>query len=287
MSVWSQLPSADDVQNLVDTESLTAWDFVAALGVVLLSIVLARLLRRFLRTVLRRFPDLSTEGALLIARAAGWVVILLGVIYALVLLNVDMGPALMVILIVAVVLFFAGQTVMQNFAAGLVLQGSPMFAVGDQIVTSAGEGTVKEVTGRTVRIETMDGEGVFIPNRELINEPITNLTELGARRTTFEIGVRYGTDVDLAGRVLEEAAASCDTTHPDPEPEALISEMGDHSIEFLLRFWHDPGILDAERAKDAVGRAVTHAFAQHGLVIAFPQRTLWWGDGAKPGESDK
>ena len=287
MSVWSQLPSADDVQNLVDTESLTAWDFVAALGVVLLSIVLARLLRRFLRTVLRRFPDLSTEGALLIARAAGWVVILLGVIYALVLLNVDMGPALMVILIVAVVLFFAGQTVMQNFAAGLVLQGSPMFAVGDQIVTSAGEGTVKEVTGRTVRIETMDGEGVFIPNRELINEPITNLTELGARRTTFEIGVRYGTDVDLAGRVLEEAAASCDTTHPDPEPEALISEMGDHSIEFLLRFWHDPGILDAERAKDAVGRAVTHAFAQHDLVIAFPQRTLWWGDGAKPGESDK
>ena len=286
MSVWSQLPSADDVQNLVDTESLTPWDFVAALGVVLLSIVLARLLRRFLRTVLRRFPDLSTEGALLIARAAGWVVILIGVIYALVLLNVDMGPALMVILILAVILFFAGQTVMQNFAAGLVLQGSPMFAVGDQIVTTAAEGIVKEVTGRTVRIETMDGEGVFIPNKELINEPITNLTELGARRTTFEVGVRYGTDVDLAGRVLEEAAASCDTTHPDPEPEALISEMGDHSIEFLLRFWHDPGILEAERAKDAVGRAITHAFAQHGLVIAFPQRTLWWGDGAKPGESD-
>ena len=146
-----------------------------------------------------------------------------------------MGPALIVILILAVVLFFAGQTVMQNLAAGLVLQGSPMFAVGDQIVTSAGEGIVKEVTGRTVRIETMDGEGVFIPNRELINEPITNLTELGARRTTFEVGVRYGTDVDLAGRVLEEAAASCDTTYPNPAPEALISKMGDHSIEFLLR----------------------------------------------------
>jgi small-conductance mechanosensitive channel len=286
MSVWSQLPSADDVQSLVDTESLTAWDFVAALAVVLLSIVLARLLRRFLRTVLRRFPDLSTEGALLIARAAGWVVILIGVVYALVLLNVDMGPALMVILILAVVLFFAGQTVMQNFAAGLVLQGSPMFAVGDQIVTSAGEGIVKEVTGRTVRIETMDGEGVFIPNRELINEPITNLTEIGARRTTFNIGVRYGTDLELAGRVLEEAAASCATTYPDPPPEALISEMGDHAIEFILWFWHAPGILEAQRAKDAVGRAINYAFAEHGLVIAFPQRTLWWGDGAKPGGAD-
>ena len=286
MNLWSQVPSADDVQQLVDAESLTAWDFVAALAVVLLSILLARLLRRFLRTVLRRFPDLSAEGALLIARAAGWVVILIGVVYALVLLNVDMGPALMVILIIAVVIFFAGQTVMQNFAAGLVLQGSPMFAVGDQIVTSAGEGVVKEVTGRTVRIETMDGEGVFIPNREMINEPITNLTELGARRTTFNIGVRYGTDLELAGRVLEEAAASCDTTYPDPAPEALISEMGDHAIEFILWFWHAAGILEAQRAKDAVGRAINHAFAEHGLVIAFPQRTLWWGDGAKPGGAD-
>ncbi len=198
----------------------------------------------------------------------------------------DVGPALVVVLILAIVLFFAGQTVMQNFAAGLVLQGSPMFAVDDQIVSRFGEGIVKEVTARTVRIETMDGEAVFIPNRELINEPITNLTELGARRTTFDVGVRYGTDLDLAGRVLEEAAASCDTTYPDPAPEALIAEMGDHSIEFLLRFWHDPGILEAERAKDAVGRAITHAFAHHGIVIAFPQRTLWWGDGAKPGDSD-
>ncbi|MGB5167614.1 MAG: mechanosensitive ion channel family protein [Acidimicrobiia bacterium] len=286
MSIWSQVPSADDVRDLVDAESLTAWDFVLALAVVLLSIVLARLLRRFLRTVLRRIPDLSKEGALLIARSAGWIVILIGVVYGLIILNVDMGPALMVILILAIVIFFAGQTIMQNFAAGLVLQGSPMFAVGDQIVTASGTGIVREVTGRTVRIETMDGESVFIPNKELINEPITNLTELGARRTTFDVGVRYGTDVDLAGRVLEEAAASCDTTYPDPAPEALITEMGDHSIEFLLRFWHDPGILEAERAKDAVGRAITHAFAHHGIVIAFPQRTLWWGDGAKPGDSD-
>jgi small-conductance mechanosensitive channel len=132
----------------------------------------------------------------------------------------------------------------------------------------------------------MDGEEVFIPNKELINEPITNLTEVGARRTTFEIGVRYGSDVELAGQVLEEAAASCDTTYPDPAPEALISAMGDHAIEFILWFWHAPGILEAQRAKDAVGRAITHAFAEHDLVIAFPQRTLWWGDGAKPGDSD-
>ncbi|MGB9359560.1 MAG: mechanosensitive ion channel domain-containing protein [Acidimicrobiia bacterium] len=278
MTLFQQLPSTDSVTSIIDTDSLTVWDFVWALCVMLLAFLVARVVRRALRPILRRFPNLSREGALVISRASGWVIILLGVVYALVILNVDMGPALIVIIIIGVVVFFAGRGIVENFASGLVLQASPMFAVGDQIVTTAGTGIVKEVTGRTVRIETMDGEGVFIPNKELINEPITNLTDFGARRSTFKIGVRYGTDLVLAARVLEAAAVSCDTTHEDPVPEALISEMGDHSIEFMLRFWHHPGILESERAKDAVGHAITRDFAKNDIVIAFQQLTMWWGD---------
>lgn len=278
MTLFQQLPTADTVTSIVDTDSLTVWDFIWALCVMLLAFLLARIVRRALRPILRKFPNLSKEGALIISRASGWVIILLGVVYALVILNVDMGPALMVVIIIGIVVFFAGRGIIENFSSGLVLQASPMFAVGDQIVTTAGTGIVKEVTGRTVRIETLDGEGVYIPNKELINEPITNLTDLGARRSTFEIGVRYGTDLVSAARSLENAAASCDTTHEDPPPEALISEMGDHSVEFLLRFWHHPGILESERAKDAVGHAITREFAENGIVIAFQQLTMWWGD---------
>lgn len=286
MTFFQQLPSADTVNQVIDTDSLTAWDFVWALCVVLLSFLLARIVRRALRPVLRRFPNLSKEGALVISRAAGWIIVVMGFVYALVILNVEMGPALIVVILIAIVVFFAGRGIIENFSSGLVLQASPMFAVGDQIVTTAGTGAVKEVTGRTVRIETLDGEGVFIPNKELINEPITNLTDLGARRSTFEIGVRYGTDLEAAAQALEKAAASCETTHKDPPPEALISEMGDHSVEFLLRFWHHPGILEAERAKDAVGHAITREFADKGIVIAFQQLTMWWGDDAGGKASD-
>ncbi len=277
MIAFQQVPTADTVTNFVDAESLTVWDFVWALCIILLAFVLARIVRRALRPFLGKVPNLSKEGALVISRSAGWIIILLGIVYALVILNVDMGPAVIVIIIVAIVVFFAGRGIVENFASGLVLQASPMFAVGDQIVTTAGTGIVKEVTGRTVRIETMDGETAFVPNKVLINEPITNLTDLGTRRSTFHVGVRYGTDVALAARVLEEAAASCDTTHRNPPPEALISGMGDHAIEFMLRFWHHPGILESERAKDAVGRAIDREFASRGIVIAFPQLTMWWG----------
>jgi small conductance mechanosensitive channel len=282
----AQVPTADAVAQVVDADSLTAWDFVWALCVVLLAFVLARIVRRLVRPFLQRIPNLSEEGSLIISRGAGWVIILLGVVYALVILNVEMGPALIVVIIIGIVVFFAGRGIIENFASGLVLQANPMFAVGDQIATTAGTGVVREVTGRTVRIETMDGEAIYIPNKQLVNEPITNLTELGMRRSTFEVGVRYGTDVALAARVLEAAASSCATTHKDPAPEALISEMGDHAIEFVLRFWHHPGILESERAKDAVGHAINREFASHGLVIAFPQLTMWWGDDAGAKHAD-
>jgi small conductance mechanosensitive channel len=282
----AQVPTADAVAQVVDADSLTAWDFVWALCVVLLAFVLARIVRRLVRPFLQRIPNLSEEGSLIISRGAGWVIILLGIVYALVILNVEMGPALIVVIIIGIVVFFAGRGIIENFSSGLVLQASPMFAVGDQIVTTAGTGIVKEVTGRTVRIETLDGEAIYVPNKELINEPITNLTDLGSRRSTFNVGVRYGTDIELAARVLEGAAASCDTTRADPPPEALVSEMGDHSIKFLLRFWHHPGILESERATDAVGRAIDREFASHGIVIAFQQLTMWWGadTGGKPSD---
>jgi small conductance mechanosensitive channel len=288
MTQWLQDPPSNaDLQNLIDTASLNVWDFVWAFLVLLGSFLAARLVRRFLRDSLRRIPDLSTEGALLIARAVGWVIILIGVVYALIILHVDMGPALVVMIILAIVLFFAARGIVENFGAGLVLQGSPMFAVGDQITTSAGTGVVTEVAGRTVRIETLDGERVFIPNTALIVEPITNLTALGRRRSTFEVGVAYGTDLDLASRVLEAAAAGCETTRADPPPEALVAKMGDNAIEFAVLFWHDPGVLESQRAVDAVGRAIASAFADNGITIAFPQRTLWWGEGSGQTTTDR
>ncbi len=289
MSIRAQvpIPSTEQLEDFVNVDQMTAWDFVWAGLVVVISLVLARLARRMLRKVLRRFPHLSEEGASLIARASGWVIIFVGIIYAIVLLGIDIGPALLIIIAIAVVVFFAGRRLMDNFSSGLVLQSAPMFAAGDQIVTESGTGTVLEITGRTVVIETIDGENIHIPNKMVIDNAVVNLTDLGNRRSTLEVGVAYGTDLDRAKQVLEDAATACELAHPEPPPEALVSAFGDNAVEFQLLFWHDPLVLDQYRAVDGVARTVARALAREGIVIAFPQRTLWWGDSDnRPGGGD-
>lgn len=279
MNILAQVPSAEELEQALNTDQMTAWDFVAAAAAIIAALLLAKLVRKGLRRILLRFPQISEEARLIIVRAAGWIVILIGTIYAVILLGIDVGPALFVMLVILLVLFFAGRTAMDNFAAGVVLQGSPMFAPGDQIICSAGTGTVVEIMTRTVVIETVEGETIHIPNRFVLSDPVTNLTEKGVRRDTLEVGVAYGTDLDLAKRVIEETARACELVKEEPAPTALAVEFGDSSINFHLLFWHAPTIDDRRRTRDALVRAIRRAFAENRIEIPFPQRTLWWGDG--------
>jgi small-conductance mechanosensitive channel len=279
MNRIAQIGIPGDLDQVVDTKAITVWDFVWAIVIIALSFLLAALTRRLVGRVLRKFPDIPQNYRLLVASASGWFVIVVGIIYALGVLGVDLGPVLIGLLLVAGVGFFAGRGILENFSAGLVLQGTTMFVVGDQIETTSGTGTVLEITGRTLTIRTVDGKELNVPNTTVVNEPLTNLTKEGQRRSSLEVGVAYGTDLEEAKAALQTAAAGCELVITEPEPEALVSEFGDNAIEFELRFWHEPTIIEERRAVDAVARAVARELAEHDIEIAFPQRTLWWGEG--------
>jgi small-conductance mechanosensitive channel len=282
---WTQVIDPTNLGGTIDTQSLTIWDFIWAVVIIAGSFLLAAIVRRLMARFLKRFEGVPETYLQLIARATGWTVVVVGVIYALGVLGVDLGPAVIALLLAVGIAFFAGRGLLENFGAGLILQGTSMFEVGDQIETGDGSGTVHEITGRTVVLRTPDGEEINVPNATVVNESLTNLTKLGQRRSTIPVGVAYGTDYEIARRVIRESARSSELALADPEPEALLSEFGDNAVVIELRFWHDPTILGEKQAIDQVARRVALDLAVAGIKIAFPQRTLWWGDGHSPGLS--
>ena len=281
----SQVPvDTSQITDNIDTTGVTIWDFVWAIVVVAGSFLVAAIVRRLVLRGLRPFEGIPENYRLLIARAVGWFVIVVGVFWALGILGVDLGPAVLALLLIAAIAFFAGRGLLENFSAGLILQGSPMFEVGDQISTTSGTGTVREVTGRTVVILTPNGEEVHIPNSTVVNGPVTNLTKEGMRRSTVSVGVAYGTELEAARASILEAASSCTLVLNEPTPDAIVTEFGDNAINIDCRFWHDPTIIGGRRATDEVARAIEVALGARGIVIAFPQRTLWWGEGQEPSQ---
>lgn len=279
------MTNVGDLDSLVDVSSVTAWDVIWAVAVVLLGFLVARFVRRYVRRALERIDGVGAPVTDAISKISGWFVILLAFVYALSLVGFDTAPIVLAMIVVGIILFLSGRTLAENFGAGLVLQTRAPFEMGDQIDSSDFTGTVLEITSRTVILATIDGRIVHIPNRTVLGNPIVNRTTQGARRTTVEVGLVYGTDLDAARNVMLDTVRAVEDVLDDPVPEVLVRSFDDSAVTFDVRYWHAPTIDDEQAVTDVVIRAVDRAVKARGMTIAFPQRTLWWGAGS-PGDDE-
>ena len=93
-------------------------------------------------------------------------------------------------------------------------------------------------------------------------------------RLATTVGVAYDTDLELAMRLLAEAAAAQPRVLAEPGPKAFLTAFGESSINLELGFW----IADPEEGRgnviSEVNLAIWQAFRQHGIVIPFAQREV-------------
>lgn len=122
-----------DLKDLFDG-SISAWNAVLAVLILLASWVFWRITRRNCYRLLERVGGLSEHLRLLAARIAGYAVLLLGIGVALSVLGARVQPLLAVALLVGVVLVLALKGIADNFAAGVVIQTRQPIRLGDEIV---------------------------------------------------------------------------------------------------------------------------------------------------------
>lgn len=268
--------ATEQLADAVTDAGLSPWDFAIALGIFVGGIVVAFVIKAFVTRLLRRGNRIDPALAALIARLVGYVVMIVGFVYALESLGIPIGLAVGGLGIAGIALAFALQDILENFIAGVLLQIQRPFTYGDQILVNDHEGTVQTIDTRLTTILTPAGELVKIPSATVIKSDITNYTQRGSRRTTLGVGVAYGTDLRAAQRILLEATARADGVLATPTPEAYLEAFGESSIDFAVRFWHKPSIADFWSARSEVAFEVEAALAEAGITIPFPQRTMWW-----------
>ena len=248
-------------------------------AVFVLALVLAAVARRVLTGVLDRGESDRQTGRM-IGRLVGVVVVVSGLVYALELAGVRVGPMLGALGIGGIALAFAAQDVLSNFIAGVLLQVRRPFNVGDEIRSGDYEGRVVDVNLRTVRMRTYDGLTVYLPNAEVLQTPIVNFTKTSSNRTSITVGVAYDSELEHVREILLGACVEATGVMTVPEPEAWVEEFADSSINISLRYWHASDIASRWRTRSGVAIAVKAALDREGITIPFPQRTLWFGPGS-------
>lgn len=267
--------AVEDVDVVVE-DDIALSEVLQALAVFLASILLAVLLRRLLVRAIDR--DANRHVGLVAGRFLGLVAVTVGVVYALDLLGVQIGPLLGALGVGGIAIAFAAQDMLQNLIAGVMLQIRRPLRLGDQVASGDFEGVVTDVNLRTTVLQTYDGLIVYLPNAEVLRNPIINYTSTPLNRTTLTVGLAYDTDLVRAREVLLAACAAAEGVAATPPPEVWVEEFGDSSINLAVRWWHPADIASRWRVRSGVAISVKSALDEAGMTIPFPQRVLWSGE---------
>ncbi|MFP4596976.1 MAG: mechanosensitive ion channel family protein [Persicimonas sp.] len=178
----------------------------------------------------------------------------------------------------SVAIGFAFKDIFQNFLAGILILSQRPFKIGDQIETSSLEGTVEHISIRNTLIKTYDGQRLIVPNAQIFTNPITVRTAFDKRRTTFSTGIGYGDDIEQAREVIAGALADCDQVLDEPTPQVVVTEHGDSSVNFDIRYWTQPAIASVVKGRDQVATAVKYALDDAGIEMPYPYRSVEFMD---------
>ncbi len=161
---------------------------------------------------------------------------------------------------------------LSNFAGGILIFIFKPFKVGDFISAQGVDGTVKEITIFTTKLNTFGNQMAIIPNGPLSNNNIINYNAEETRRNKIDVGISYSSDIKRAKEILLEICAENDTILEDPMPEVYVGALADSSVNLTLRFWARNENFWA--AHFHTMETLKYRFDQEGIEIPFPQLTL-------------
>ncbi len=261
-------------------DPLTGGDWIRAGAVLIGSAMLAVVVSRVLRRVISRGLG-AGFAAIITGRLMAYAVFLVGLSYALTSLGVRVGPLLGALGLGGLVLALALQGVVGNFVSSLILQARRPFTVGDTVELEGRIGVVEDIDSRTTQIRGLDGTHIRVPNANVVDATIVNLTREPVRRSSLAVGVAYDTDLQLATEVIYQALERVPRVLSDPEPWVNLDGFGDSSIGFTVLYWHASDVPSELSARHDLVVAIHQAFAAESITIAFPQVVVWSGQ-AKP-----
>jgi len=167
------------------------------------------------------------------------------------------------------------QNIFKDFMSGILLLFSKIIRIDDIVQVGDMLGKVTEINLRTTKIITRDDLNILVPNSKFVEEKVTNWTlDFNHIRQKLEIGVAYGSDVELIKKLLLEIAEKNKDVLASPKPFVRFTDFADSSLNFQLIFWTN-NIFGMENVKSELRFAIDKAFRDNNITIPFPQRTIW------------
>jgi small-conductance mechanosensitive channel len=279
--LWAfELFTAEDTitvegQKITGKRSITLGKIVMAALILTLGIWITGLVSRIIEPIIVRRLKIEANQANLIRRWLRAFLILCLVMFSLVSVKIPLTVFAFAGGALAIGLGFGMQTILKNFVSGLILLFERPFRIGDVLKLGENCGTLTEIGLRASVLQLWDGTETLIPNSSLLENNVSNWTYSSRKvRFTVTVGAAFGSDTRRVIQLLGEVVERHGVVEKEPKPQVLLTEFGESALIFELRYWVDVIKANAAQVGSDLRQMIAGAFAENGLVFAFPQRDL-------------
>jgi small-conductance mechanosensitive channel len=254
---------------------LSALTMLKAVLLLIATIWLAVVVGNYFDERVQRSEELTPSIRVLIGKVAKFGLVLVAGAIALSSVGVDLTALTVFSGAVGVGLGFGLQKVVSNFISGVIILLDKSIKPGDTISLEGTFGWIRELRARFVSVVTRDGREYLIPNEDFITQRVINWSFSDKLvRLDVNFGVSYDADPHKVSQLAIEAAMSVARVEANRRPVCWLTDFGESSMDFVLRFWiHDPqqGLTNV---RGKVLLALWDTFKENGISIPYPHREI-------------
>lgn len=251
---------------------------VLGIAVFFASLTLVRIVRKHLAENVLPKIDMDDGVKHSVVSGISFIGFIISVLLAITSIGVDLTNLAFIAGALSVGIGFGLQDVIKNLVAGIIILLERPFKVGDWVVLSGVEGTIKQINIRSTELLSFDKTSVIIPNATLISSAVTNKTHGdNMSRQSVAVGVAYGSDVEKVTKILLDCANEHKLVMKNPAPYVLFKDFGSSSLDFELRCYVKD-ILKGWVVPSELRYSINKRFIEEGIEIPFPQVVVHKGD---------
>ncbi len=267
-----------------DTGKLTLarlfYAFVIVFGMFILSKYVQWVLRR---QVLQAF-QIAEHTQFILLRFLHFSLIIMGVLISLSSIGMSFTSLAIIFGGLSIGIGFGLQNIASNVISGFILIFERPIKIGDlvEVMEANVFGRVSSINLRSTVIVSLDEKELIVPNSQLISEAVHNLTHANDLfRLRIEVGVSYGSDVEVVRKALLEVAAAHLGVIQEPIPAiknvtppfVRFVGFGESSLDFHLLAWIPDSFQRFDVASD-LHFMIWEKFKEYDIKIPFPQRDV-------------
>lgn len=259
------------MNNIIETLTPYALNFIIAVII----FIVGKYVAKILTSLFKKFLDKSNVNETLkvfLGNIIYGLLLIVVVLSALNQLGIQTTSFVAILGAIGLAVGLAFQGTLSNISAGVMIVIFRPINIGDFVEAGGVAGTIEEINLFNTVFKTPDNKVIIVSNSNIIGGNIINYSKKDTRRVDFVFGIGYDDDLKLAKNTLFEIVNDDKRVLQDPEPFVAVKELGDSSVNFVVRVW--------VKSEDYWGvhfdtiEKVKLTFDKKGISIPYPQMDI-------------